>query len=77
MTTIDCKWNHNGSVLAVAGKTQDQSNVVQFFTAYGEVRKYLNFSNIQVLLKTQLENTKRSWRFRRLLGTGVKSCVVQ
>ncbi|CAK1549882.1 unnamed protein product [Leptosia nina] len=36
MNIIDCCWNHNGSVLAVAGLTQDQANVVQFFNAFGE-----------------------------------------
>ncbi|KAJ2953608.1 hypothetical protein O0L34_g1214 [Tuta absoluta] len=36
MTAIDCHWNHNGSVLATAGSTTDQANVVQFFSAYGE-----------------------------------------
>ncbi|XP_028043319.1 WD repeat-containing protein 35 isoform X1 [Bombyx mandarina] len=36
MTTIDCHWNHIGTVLAVAGHTSDNTNVVQFFTAYGE-----------------------------------------
>ncbi|XP_052755519.1 WD repeat-containing protein 35 isoform X2 [Galleria mellonella] len=35
MVAIDCHWNHNGTVLAAAG-TSDQTNVVQFFTAYGE-----------------------------------------
>ncbi|CAG5021961.1 unnamed protein product [Parnassius apollo] len=36
MTIIDCHWNHNGTVLAAAGCTKDQANVVQFFSAYGE-----------------------------------------
>ncbi|XP_045510780.1 WD repeat-containing protein 35 isoform X2 [Colias croceus] len=36
MKIIDCHWNHNGTVIAVAGCTQDQANVVQFFSAYGE-----------------------------------------
>lgn len=37
MTAIDCHWNHNGTVLAAAGCTNEQSNAVQFFSAYGEV----------------------------------------
>lgn len=47
MTAIDCHWNHNGSVLAVAGCTTDKTNVVQFFSAYGEVQYsfYLNTIN--------------------------------
>ncbi|CAG9784442.1 unnamed protein product [Diatraea saccharalis] len=36
MTSIDCHWNHNGTILAAAGCTNDQVNVVQFFSAYGE-----------------------------------------
>lgn len=37
MTAIDCHWNHNGTILAAAGCTNEQSNAVQFFSAYGEV----------------------------------------
>ncbi|XP_049867805.1 WD repeat-containing protein 35 [Pectinophora gossypiella] len=36
MSAIACHWNHNGSVLAAAGTTTEQTNVVQFFSAYGE-----------------------------------------
>ncbi|CAH2104699.1 unnamed protein product [Euphydryas editha] len=36
MKIIDCQWNHNGTILAVAGETQEQTNVVQFFNSYGE-----------------------------------------
>lgn len=42
MTIIDCHWNHNGTVLAVAGHTQEKTNVVQFFNAYGEVSSLIN-----------------------------------
>ncbi|XP_041971867.1 WD repeat-containing protein 35 [Aricia agestis] len=41
MTVIGSEWNHNGSVLAVAGQTQEQTNVVQFFSAYGEYLRTL------------------------------------
>lgn len=37
MTAIDCCWNHNGTILAAAGCTKDNNNIVQFFSAYGEV----------------------------------------
>lgn len=37
MSTIDCHWNHNGTILAVAGFKVDKTNVIQFFSAYGEV----------------------------------------
>lgn len=43
MTAIDCCWNHNGTILAAAGCTNDQTNVVQFFNAYGEVSVLNNF----------------------------------
>ncbi|XP_045487537.1 WD repeat-containing protein 35 [Pieris rapae] len=36
MKIMQCCWNHNGTVLAVAGLTQEQANVVQFFNGYGE-----------------------------------------
>ncbi|CAF4761031.1 unnamed protein product [Pieris macdunnoughi] len=36
MKILQCCWNHNGTVLAVAGLTQEQANVVQFFSGYGE-----------------------------------------
>ncbi|XP_050549638.1 WD repeat-containing protein 35 isoform X2 [Spodoptera frugiperda] len=36
MSIIDCHWNHNGTILAAAGFTSDKTNVVQFFSAYGE-----------------------------------------
>ncbi|XP_045770469.1 WD repeat-containing protein 35 [Maniola jurtina] len=36
MTMVDCHWNHNGSILAAAGRTEEQANVVQFFTGFGE-----------------------------------------
>nr|XP_032529999.1 WD repeat-containing protein 35 [Danaus plexippus plexippus] len=44
MTIIDGHWNHNGTILGVAGKTQDQANVVQFFSAYGEHIRSLRVS---------------------------------
>jgi WD repeat-containing protein 35 len=46
MTAVCCRWNHNGSVIAVtgimqlAGDTKD-CNVIQFFTAFGEVHSVL------------------------------------
>lgn len=47
MKIIDCQWNHNGTILAVAGETPEQSNVVQFFNSYGEVLEHIKiFDNI-------------------------------
>ena len=44
MQIVKTQWNHNGSVLAVAGSqkaaVQDKDiNVVQFYTPFGEVGK--------------------------------------
>ncbi|MCL4131009.1 UNVERIFIED_CONTAM: hypothetical protein GTU68_000378, partial [Idotea baltica] len=42
MSVVACQWNHNGSVIAVAGKLQltatadKDCNVVQFYTPFGE-----------------------------------------
>ncbi|RXG72345.1 WD repeat-containing protein 35 [Armadillidium vulgare] len=42
MTVVSCQWNHNGSVIAVAGSLQlsesaeKECNVVQFYTPFGE-----------------------------------------
>lgn len=41
MTAVCCKWNHNGSVLAVVGSMvlpgeSHEVNVIQFFTPFGE-----------------------------------------
>ncbi|XP_053602083.1 WD repeat-containing protein 35 [Plodia interpunctella] len=36
IVAVDCRWNHNGTILAAAGCTADQTNVVQFVNAYGE-----------------------------------------
>lgn len=40
METIDCRWNHNGTILAVVGmltEGEKEVNVVQFYSSYGEV----------------------------------------
>jgi hypothetical protein len=46
MTAVCCRWNHNGSVIAVTGIMQlagdnKDCNVIQFFTAFGEVHSVL------------------------------------
>lgn len=43
MSVCACQWNHNGSVMAVAGTLhlsnvgEKDCNVVQFYTPFGEV----------------------------------------
>lgn len=40
ITAVHCRWNHNGSLLAVAGFYHDEEktcNVVYFYSPFGEV----------------------------------------
>jgi hypothetical protein len=46
MTIVDGQWNHNGSIVAVAGalmisgvEGDKECNVVQFYTPFGEVSR--------------------------------------
>ena len=55
MTTVGCKWSHDGSILAVAGTmtvagigTEKDSNVVQFYTPYGEHLRTLKVPGKQI-----------------------------
>lgn len=43
MYATKCRWNHDGSILAIVGSTvligeNKETNVIQFFSAFGEVR---------------------------------------
>lgn len=54
MTVAQIAWNHNGSVMAVAGSQkaigQDKDvNVVQFYGPYGEVSSENCVNNIMIL----------------------------
>ena len=46
MAVVSAQWNHNGSVIAVAGNLQltgngeKDCNVVQFYTPFGEVNQF-------------------------------------
>ena len=55
MTTVGCKWSHDGSILAVAGTmtvpsvgSEKDSNVVQFYTPYGEHLRTLKVPGKQI-----------------------------
>ena len=55
MTTVGCKWSHDGSILAVAGTmtvagtgTEKDSNVVQFYTPHGEHLRTLKVPGKQI-----------------------------
>lgn len=40
MFASHCSWNHNGSLIAVAGRQEEddrESNVVQFYSPFGDV----------------------------------------
>jgi hypothetical protein len=78
MTAIDCHWNHNGTVLAAAGNTTDQVNVVQFFSAYGEVLTVpifnfytLYFFLLDITLNPLTVATSLSVRRFRVLNTTI------
>ncbi|KAJ0181825.1 hypothetical protein K1T71_002547 [Dendrolimus kikuchii] len=68
MAAIDCRWNHNGTILAAAGCTTDKTNVVQFFSAYGE--------HIRTLRVPGGSMTKLSWEKRSLrLAVAIDSFI--
>nr|CAD7457307.1 unnamed protein product [Timema tahoe] len=53
MTAVCCSWNHNGSVIAVTGIMQlssdsKDSNVIQFFTPFGEHLRTLKIPGREV-----------------------------
>lgn len=58
MTAVDCHWNHNGTILAAAGYSAEKTNVVQFFSSYGE--------HIRTLRVPGGSLTKLSWEKRSL-----------
>jgi hypothetical protein len=46
MTAVCCRWNHNGSVIAVTGVMEladdnKDCNVIQFYTPFGEVHSII------------------------------------
>lgn len=54
MTAVGCQWNHDGSILAVAGMmsvsvaAEKDSNVVQFYTPFGEHLRTLKVPGKQI-----------------------------
>ena len=54
MSTVGCQWSHDGSILAVAGTmsvtggTEKDSNVVQFYTPFGEHLRTLKVPGKQI-----------------------------
>ena len=54
MTSVGCQWSHDGSILAVAGTmsvsggTEKDSNVVQFYTPFGEHLRTLKVPGKQI-----------------------------
>ena len=54
MTTVGCQWNHDGTILAVAGQmfvpgaAEKDSNVVQFYNPYGEHMRTLKVPGKQI-----------------------------
>lgn len=54
MSSVGCQWSHDGSILAVAGTmsvaggTEKDSNVVQFYTPFGEHLRTLKVPGKQI-----------------------------
>ena len=54
MSTVGCQWSHDGSILAVAGTmsvsggSEKDSNVVQFYTPFGEHLRTLKVPGKQI-----------------------------
>ena len=54
MISVGCQWSHDGSILAVAGTmsvtgaTEKDSNVVQFYTPFGEHLRTLKVPGKQI-----------------------------
>ena len=45
---MSCNWNHNGSILAIAGSTilsgqTNECNIVKFYSPFGEVGSLINY----------------------------------
>lgn len=67
MFITKCRWNHDGSVLALIGSTvlvgeSSSTNVIQFFSPFGEVRINLvhslviNFNQIEIFADFLVES---------------------
>ena len=54
MASVGCQWSHDGSILAVAGTmnvtggAEKDSNVVQFYTPFGEHLRTLKVPGKQI-----------------------------
>ena len=68
MVSVGCQWSHDGSILAVAGTmsvtgaTEKDSNVVQFYTPFGEHLRTLKVPGKQITGKVIIEKS-HSGRF--------------
>ena len=64
MVSVGCQWSHDGSILAVAGTmsvtgaTEKDSNVVQFYTPFGEHLRTLKVPGKQITGKVIIEKSR-------------------
>jgi hypothetical protein len=64
MISVGCQWSHDGSILAVAGTmsvtgaTEKDSNVVQFYTPFGEHLRTLKVPGKQITGKVIIEKSR-------------------
>ena len=64
MISVGCQWSHDGSILAVAGtmsvtgaSTEKDSNVVQFYTPFGEHLRTLKVPGKQITGKVNIDKS--------------------
>ena len=63
MISVGCQWSHDGSILAVAGTmsvtgaTEKDSNVVQFYTPFGEHLRTLKVPGKQITGKVIIKKS--------------------
>lgn len=75
MIASHCSWNHNGALIAVAGRQVEddrESNVVQFYSVFGDVNEILiqNYNRINNHYILAFTNIKSSWHVDFLLRLG-------
>ena len=77
MISVGCQWSHDGSILAVAGtmsvtgaSTEKDSNVVQFYTPFGEHLRTLKVPGKQITGMSMYYYTECNYMMCNLLLLG-------
>ena len=69
MASVGCQWSHDGSILAVAGTmnvtggAEKDSNVVQFYTPFGEHLRTLKVPGKQITGTIRFSGYISLWLF--------------